>query len=1314
MQSSSKSPERQNPGAVHPTASGSGRWAILKDYCLPTSLSLIVSLAQLRLVLFIFGPERYRLMCEAARGVVTGHPHWRIAQSRLMAPWLIQAMSPVFGSYVNAHAAFSVLALAIAGVLAWRISAWRGLLVLQFSFAALLCPSWLYAWDYLDLIVFLVLVMFVKEERPWIWFVCLYAVAIWNRDSAQFIALWAVLEGVVRRRWRLLITGALMVPAGMLLLEFLRRKLMVEEMGPKLFYIVGPVPSVNAVFGFYLGQNLDWIKRSLVSPDLTLPFLAPLFLAAILGVSILLTRRGQLALGLTFAAMTIAVLMFAPISETRTMIYLIPALVAACARVEGRGSRVEDLSTGSGKDFRWAEAVTGPSDGAPITFHVSRFTPHASRFTFHALRIAPALALAAAVIIVYLPALRGGFIWDDDIMLKDNPYVKAPAGLFYIWFSTRLPDFFPLTSTSFWLEWPLWGLNAFGYHLTNVLLHAVSSILLWRVLRCLAVPGAWLAALLFAVHPVNVESVAWIAERKNCLAMLFFLLTALWYLKSQNESKVQSPKSKVRGPQPTAHSPQSTVKKQSSAGSEFEVQGSGFRVQGSVFARRYYFLSLIAFLLALLSKTAVAPLPLALLLYEWWRERKTTENGLQTSEHRPQTTDHRPQTTDTHHAPRITFHVSRFTFHVSSVTRLVPFFALSLVLGLVTIWFQYHRAIAGDVVHSAGLASRLTGAGWAVWFYLCKVVLPWPLVFVYPRWEVNAHWLLSWLPLAALVLIGALIWRCRRAWGRSATFGLGYFLIMLLPVLGFLNIYFQRYSLVADHWQYFAIIGVIVLIIGAVVGKLRASVLRFKTGQIITAAVVVALSVLSWRECGAYRDTVTLWQETLRKNPGCWMAHNNLGYYLAHSGALNEAIEHYKASLQWKPDQAEAHINLGSVMMGQGNFARAQAEFEKAQLASAGNGMAYYNMGLLFEQEGKLTEAQAQYRRAIQAWPGYADAHNNLGVVLQQGGNVEEAEAQFAEAVRAQPGFAAARNNLGLAMQIRGKTTEAMIQFRLALSLAPEDAAAHNNLGKALAEQGRLADATSEFREAVRLKGGYADANYNLGNTLAAQGKFSEAVAAYEKALQSQPDFLAAHRALGAVLKALGRTGDAEKHFAAAVRLKPEDAEAQYQLGELLLDERKSAEASAHFQAALNLRPDYAAAHYQLAMALANEQHAAQAIVHYREAIRLKPDWIEALNNLAWILATEPEAGLRNGSEALRLASRVVELTKTNSAGALDTLGAAYAESGRFEEARRVTQKAIELASAPQQTNLLNQLEARLHLYEQGHPHREIANPEGP
>jgi tetratricopeptide (TPR) repeat protein len=491
--------------------------------------------------------------------------------------------------------------------------------------------------------------------------------------------------------------------------------------------------------------------------------------------------------------------------------------------------------------------------------------------------------------------------------------------------------------------------------------------MIWLVLRRLKIPGAWLAALVFAVHPVNVESVAWITERKNTQPMVFYLLTILLYLR-------------------------------------FESSGS----------RRWYFLALFSFLLALLSKTSVVMLPFVLLGCAWWQRGKIVRNDLM---------------------------------------RAIPFFALSGLLSLVTVWFQYN-AIGETVVRTDGFFSRLAGAGWAVWFYLYKALIPYKLSFVYPRWEIDATSILSYLP--ALILSGcfALFWRYRKSWGRPLLFGFGYYVVTLLPVLGFFNIYFMKYSLVADHWQYTSIIGIIAVAVavGNSVWKQRPGALR-RLLSVGTVALVGILCILTWRQGNIYADVETLWRDTISKNPKAWIAYNELGFALKQQGRLEEAIPQFSKALQIRPNDEAAHNNLG----------------------------------LALYEQGRVDEAVAHYSRALQINPDYAKAHNNLGIVLARQGRLDEAIGHYSKALRMErdfPDYVAAHYNLGVALALKGRQKQAMHYFSKAVKLKPEFAEAHYNLGAVLASQGSLEEAIDHFSEALRIRPDFAGAKHYMKRAL--------------------------------------------------------------------------------------------------------------------------------------------------------------------------------------------------------------------------------------
>ncbi len=641
-----------------------------------------------------------------------------------------------------------------------------------------------------------------------------------------------------------------------------------------------------------------------------------------------------------------------------------------------------------------------------------------------------AAALVVAVFLVYQPAWYGGFVWDDDLHLLNNPVLK-PGGLLQTWAPGTYINYWPLTFTVYRLEFEMWGLNPLGFHLVNIALHAISALLVWRILECLRIPGAMLAAAIFALHPVCVESVAWIAQLKNTLSLALALLSVLFYLRHERE-------------------------------------GGSWR----------FALSLGLFLLSALAKGMALTLPVVLLACVWWQRRSLGWRDL---------------------------------------LRVLPYLLIGVLMVGMEV-YQQHVAAGTGVVRSDSLLSRAAVAGCAVWFYLWKVIWPTHLSFVYPRWNISERDLWAYLPGVLLAVLLALAWWRRSLWGRPVVMLIVCYVALLLPVLGFVSIYFMEYSLVADHWQYAAMIVPCAAVAGAVATLGRRLRLHGPGSYVLCVVLVAILAELTWRQSGMYADGETLYEATIKENPECSLAHNNLGLALANRGLIDEALVHYRKAVQINPKDAVAHNNLATAL----------------------------------EKRGLIDEAVAEYRRALEIDPGYAHARNNLGEALAKSGRIDEAIAYYRKAVKVDSRDAQLQNNLGAVLARRGLIDEAMVHYRTALDIDPNDALAHYNLGGILANRGSIDEAIEHYRKALDVNPNYVRARDNLGGVLAMRGRIDEAIAQYRMALQIDPNDAVAHCNLGGVLGNSGRLDEAIAHLRAALRINPDYQQARRNLGIVL------------------------------------------------------------------------------------------------------------------------------------------------------------------
>src|SRR5436309_2104054 len=547
------------------------------------------------------------------------------------------------------------------------------------------------------------------------------------------------------------------------------------------------------------------------------------------------------------------------------------------------------------------------------------------------------LILAVVTLLAYQPAWHGGLLWDDDFNIA-TPELRSLDGLRRIWFVPRTTlQYYPLLYSCSWLQQRFFGDSTTGYHLVNILLHIGCVVLVLKILRLLRIPGAELVTIIFALHPVNVETVAWITERKNTLSGVFALAATLSYLKF-DESR----------------------------------------------SRRSYALALGLFLLGLLSKTAIVTLPLALLAILWWK-RGTI-------------------------------------FWRRDVAPVIPFLFLSAAAGLITSWLEYSSIGYKARTLDLSLLDRCLIAGRAFWSQLSKLLWPSNLMFVYPRWEINAAvWWQYLFPVAVLGLL-TILWILRR-WSRAPLAGVLVYIFLLLPSLGFLNIYFFIYSFVADHWQYLACLGIITPCASGIVllaGRLKRWQAWLEPGTILLSGGVLFL--LTWQQSRMYTDIETLYRATIARNPVCWMAQVNLGNILYRANRIPEAMDLFKQALRTKP--AAAYYSLGNALLQTGRTSEAIDQYKQALRIDPGYAEVHNNLGNALFITGRTSEAIDQYKWALRINPNYADAHNNLGAVLGQMGRISEAIEQIKAALRIKPNFIRAQNNLTKLQDLQ-KTTPA-------------------------------------------------------------------------------------------------------------------------------------------------------------------------------------------------------------------------------------------------------------------------------------------------
>ncbi len=863
--------------------------------------------------------------------------------------------------------------------------------------------------------------------------------------------------------------------------------------------------------------------------------------------------------------------------------------------------------------------------------------------------------LAGLIAAAYWPVIHFGFIgYDDPSYVTENGRVKAGLNWSNVLWALRTGEasnWHPLTWMSHMLDVQLFGLRPGAHHLINLLLHLVNSLLLLLLLKRMT-ERFWpslLVAALFALHPLHVESVAWIAERKDVLSTFFFMLTLLCYTRY---AELRRTHQGARIPDPA------------------------LRVTPR--ASFFYLVSLLCFALGLMSKPMLATVPCVLLLLDFWPLARLQIRN--------------------HPAPR-------GTKIKNLLLEKVPFFALAAASGIIT-WRVQDRAGSVSSLHDFPLSARAANAVASYLKYLGKTFWPADLIVYYPHPANNRfdRWLPWQIAAAAAFITLVSVLACLR-WKRQPWFATGWFWFLgtLVPVIGLVQAGSQA---MADRYTYIPLIGIFILIAWTCSGIVNAADLTPKFAWALALVAISACALVTRHQVNYWRDDFSLFEHALSVSERNAPAHTVLAAAFGRQNKPGLALVHAKAAVNSDPAYAGGWHTLGDIYDLMGRSSDAIPCYQTALQWNPHAVGTWFRLACVYRELGDSEKALQNFQQALRVNPEFAPAHNHLAALLYLHGRRAEASAEFAEAIRLAPDSAQNHFNFGAVLAEQAKLTDAERELTEAVRLQPDNAPALSSLGMVLARQGRAADSQRTFRQLTHLCPTNGEAWLNLGAACLLAGSTNEAAASFAEALRVEPNLPAKCIQAGDASVAEGRLDDAIHNFTSALWLAPHNSQAHERLGRILANRGSLEPALGHFVEVLRVSPGPSAS-YNVASMLARLRRFDQAVAHYEQALALKSDFAPALNDLAWILATAPQDDLRNGLEAVRLAQRAIQLTGTNNPNFLGTLDAAYAETGQFPEAIRTAEQVRDFAVATGDRSTAQAVGSRLALYREGKPFRQ-------
>ncbi|MGC9260282.1 MAG: tetratricopeptide repeat protein [Phycisphaerae bacterium] len=659
-----------------------------------------------------------------------------------------------------------------------------------------------------------------------------------------------------------------------------------------------------------------------------------------------------------------------------------------------------------------------PSD--PVVFSDPTVTAaaKAGRWSAWPRFIVAALALLLLTQITYWPLHTAGYIWDDAGWLVQNHFVHHWRGLWSIWLNPKASiQYYPLVYTAFVVQWHLWGADAFGYHLVNIFLQGLNAILLWRILVNLNLRSAWIAAAIWAIHPVQVETVGWVVEQKSLLSALFLFPAILAWIRFAD----------LPGTRPAA-APFLTAREW-----------------------RFYILGTLAYLLSLLAKTDACVIPVVLWFILVWKRA-----GLRRRD----------------------------------VLLLVPWVLFGFLAALMTIHLEHGQVGAHGHVFHYTITQHLIIAGKDLWFYPIKLFWPWPMMEVYPRWHINHFALWQWLfPLSALAVPLILLALSRKI-GRGPFVAVATYGLLISPLLGFIAFYTEIYTFVADHYQYLACIGIIVLVTQAVArildqvanalyGTPVNPAVSVKGGMAgifpwpavsVSALVLLALGTMTWAQSEVYTPPLRVWKHDLKYNPTCWVAMEQIGTHDFVHGRNAEGLALlHKANQLSHGEDLVVNSNLGDAYRALGQYAKAIPYYRRSLADATIQPPTIRHLVQCYEALGNWRQAYGDLLHAVKLLPHSAALQTQLANMLSQARHPKRAIPHYRIAIKYEPENTKALFGLAQALAQLGQWPKAIPYYQRALQASPAFGQGHFAYGVGLLQHGDPAAAAAEFQTVLKL-----------------------------------------------------------------------------------------------------------------------------------------------------------------------------------------------------------------------------------------------------